>query len=112
MASAAFNPGAHLAFMGEDIQQLRPFEVLVGDSSRFQWVAVPDTPKDHMYIIHQPFEGVDAGFDRRGRNTLICQIYHEGAWLPGKAHSGDACAYAGFDGKEVACNTVRVLGWV
>lgn len=97
----------------EEIPRITPFEILVGDPSHFKWVAVPEKPKDERTVAPSSFIGVEAGFENahRHRASFISQIWLENSWQPGKAHSGDPFAFAGYYKKEWRRDTIRVLAW-
>ncbi|KAG9033338.1 hypothetical protein FS837_002489 [Tulasnella sp. UAMH 9824] len=105
--------GAHIALNLEEIPRITPFEILVGDPSHFKWVAVPEKPKDERAVAPSPFNGVEAGFENshRHRASFISQIWLENSWQPGKAHSGDPFAFAGYYKKEWRKDSIRILAW-
>ncbi|KAG8900602.1 hypothetical protein FRC00_012113 [Tulasnella sp. 408] len=102
--------GAHLPFHGA-VLKTAPFEVLVGSPLDFQWVSVPERSSDGRGICHRPFKGVDAGVSEVPTASLVCRIWHESGWHPGKAHTGQKAGYTSYGTKEVAGTALTVLAW-
>ncbi|KAG8908887.1 hypothetical protein FRC01_007197, partial [Tulasnella sp. 417] len=90
---------------------VKPFEVLVGDPSDFQWISIPDKASDGRGIRHKPFYGVDAGFQTPRRATLVHRVRHDNGWHPGKAHTGGQSGYFPFNDEMVEAATIIVLAW-
>ncbi|KAG8945547.1 hypothetical protein FRC04_000681 [Tulasnella sp. 424] len=111
MARKRRENGASLPLGGKAIQNVEPFEVLVGDPSDFQWISIPEKPKSGRGIRHRPFMGVDAGFDGFHTASLVFQIRQDFGWHLGKAHTGQNLGYFTVGDKEECRATIVVLAW-
>ncbi|KAG8895395.1 hypothetical protein FRC00_007525, partial [Tulasnella sp. 408] len=82
-------PGGFIALNSEEVGNITPYEILVGDPSHFKWVAVPEKQVDYRAISPSSFAAVEAGFENahRHRATFISQMWLDDTWQPGKAHS-------------------------
>ncbi|KIO23819.1 hypothetical protein M407DRAFT_214055 [Tulasnella calospora MUT 4182] len=107
-------PAVSLPLNGKGIGGVSPFEILVGDPSYVQWVAVPHGGGFRSPVKHRPFCAVEAGVEvcHRGQAAFICQAEHEGGWHPGKVHSEGGWIHFEYDGKEVQCDSGQLFAGV
>ncbi|KAG8916129.1 hypothetical protein FRC01_003361, partial [Tulasnella sp. 417] len=103
--------GAHIPWAGKTLKSVKPFEVLVGNPSDFQWISIPDKASDGKGIRHKPFYGVDAGSQTPYKASLVHRFRHELGWHPGKAHTGEECGYISFNDEMIGRVTIIVLAW-
>ncbi|KAG8945549.1 hypothetical protein FRC04_000683 [Tulasnella sp. 424] len=69
--------GGHIPFVGKEIGQQKNFEVLVGASYHFKWVAIPEKLPDENAILPARLVAVDAGVEtqRPIERTLYARLH-------------------------------------